>query len=134
MKKIVIYLLFFIFISSTTVYAHKMLIVPVKEGVIQVVYGDESFSTRTVVSVYDQEGNEIDIGKLDSEGYFYYDEESAHKFVADDGIGHRTEWTVGEENVVKSDPHRWIIIGIVVTVLVGIAILFSYRAKRKKVA
>ncbi|MBM4765261.1 hypothetical protein [Bacillus sp. B15-48] len=129
-KKIVVFLLLFVFISSTTVYAHKMLIAPIEEGVIQVVYEDGSFSTRTVVYVYDQEGNEVDQARLDSDGYFYY-EEIGHTFVADDGMGHRTEWTVGEEIVIKSDPHRWIIIGIVVTVFVSIAIVSSYLAKRK---
>ena len=128
-KKIFVYLLLLLFIGSTNTYAHKMHIDPAEEGAIQVVYEDGSFSTRTVVTVYDKEGNEIDQGRLDSKGFFYYDQKKAHSFVADDGMGHRTEWTSGEDVVVKSAPHRWITIGAVVAILVGIAIVFSLRTE-----
>lgn len=130
-KKIVFYIFLSLILSCTPVYAHKMLIVPVEEGTIQVVYEDGSFSTRTVVYVYDEEGNEIDQGRLDAEGNFYYDATIAYSFVADDGIGHRTEWTIGEEAVATSDPHRWLTVGAVVAVFVAIAVIFSLKAKRK---
>ncbi|MDQ0340116.1 hypothetical protein J2S00_002911 [Caldalkalibacillus uzonensis] len=123
---------FVLFLQTTTVYAHKLLIEPVSPGKIKVVYEDGSFSTRTMVQVFDTERNEIESGHLDSEGYFYYDEERANLIVADDGIGHRTEWTVGEEVIVKSDPHRWLTVGMVVVVFVVVAAYFSYRTKKKR--
>ncbi|WP_078552559.1 hypothetical protein [Bacillus alkalicellulosilyticus] len=134
MKNGILVLLFVLLFSplSSTVYAHKLLIEVSEPGTLHVIYEDGSFSTRTVVTVFDQAGNEIDKGTLDDEGYFHYDKVEAHSIVAEDGLGHRTEWTVGEEIVVRSDPHRWLIITIVLTILVGIAIFFSYRTKIKR--
>ncbi|WP_216829687.1 hypothetical protein [Alkalihalobacterium elongatum] len=118
-------------IFAIPVHAHKMLIDPIEEGKIQVVYEDGSHSNRTIVYAYDDEGNEVANGSLDENGYFYYEPNEATFFVADDGIGHRTEWRVGEEILVKSDPHRWITVGIVVAIFISIAVFFSYRSKRK---
>ncbi|WP_059104872.1 hypothetical protein [Shouchella shacheensis] len=135
MKKEILISLFFIFLftfDASPAYAHRLVIEPLEPGTIRAVYEDGSFSTRTLITVYDATGNEIDHGSLDSDGYFYFDETEAHFFVADDGIGHRTEWTVGEEVVFKSDPHRWMIGGIVLFLSISIAVYFSYRVRKRK--
>ncbi|MFV8828925.1 hypothetical protein ACNSTQ_14180 [Alkalihalobacterium sp. APHAB7] len=121
----------FLFIGFHTVSAHKMIIIPEDDGTLKVLYEDGSFSTRTVVTVYDKKGNEIDSGPLDEHGAFYFDRDEAHFFVATDGLGHRTEWTIGEDVVVRSDPHRWLIGGSVFTVFSAISYFF-YRRTRKR--
>lgn len=123
---------FLLTFDASPAYAHRLVIEPQESGTIRVVYENGSFSSRTLITVYDATGNEIDSGSLDSEGYFYYDETEAHFFVADDSIGHRTEWRVGEEVVFKSDPHRWLIGGIVLFISISIAVYFSYRVKKRK--
>lgn len=124
----------FLLFHALPVYAHKMMIEPVEDGKIKVTYADGSFSSRTVVTVYDENGTEVAQGPLDEEGYFSYDISTAHSFVAEDGLGHRSEWTIGEEGQAKSDPHQWITVGIVVLIFVIVAIIFSKRAKKKKLA
>jgi nickel transport protein len=135
MKKLsllsVAFLLLFLTLHPASSFAHRLVIEPKESGSIKVVYEDGSFSTRTVVIVYDRHGDEIERGTLDSDGYFFYDETLAHFFVADDSMGHRTEWTVGEEVVYKSDPHRWITAGVVSLILVSIAVFFSYRVRQR---
>lgn len=125
-------LIFFLIIGFHTVSAHKMVIIPEEEdGTLKVLYEDRSFSTRTVVTVYDKKGNEIESGPLDEQGTFFFDPNEAHFFVATDGLGHRTEWTVGKDVVVRSDPHRWLIGGAVFMVFIVIS-LFSYRRTRTR--
>ncbi|MDE5413687.1 hypothetical protein [Alkalihalobacterium chitinilyticum] len=125
---------FFLFIGFHTVSAHKMIIIPGDDdGALKVLYEDGSFSTRTVVTVYDEKGNEIDSGPLDEQGAFYFDHNDAHFFVATDGLGHRTEWTVGEDVVVRSDPHRWIIGGAVFMVFVLISLIFYFRTRKRNI-
>jgi nickel transport protein len=134
MKKLSIliaFLLLFLTLQPSPSFAHRLVIEPKEPGLIKVVYEDGSFSTRTVVIVYDRHGNEIERGTLNSDGYYFYDVAVAHFFVADDSIGHRTEWTVGEEVVYKSDPHRWITAGVVSLILISIAVFFSYRSRRR---
>ncbi|QOY35043.1 hypothetical protein AWH56_020380 [Anaerobacillus isosaccharinicus] len=122
-------LVFFFTFHPSSSFAHRLVIEPKEPGLIKVIYEDGSFSTRTIVVVYDGQGKEIERGTLDSKGYFHYDEQRGFRFVAEDGIGHRTEWAVGEEVVYKSDPHRWISAGIVLLVLISVAVLFSYRSR-----
>ncbi|MFN7249626.1 MAG: hypothetical protein ACK4M9_02445 [Anaerobacillus sp.] len=134
MKKLsflIAFLLLFLTLQPSPSFAHRLVIEPKETGLIKVVYEDGSFSTRTVVIVYDRQGNEIERGTLNSDGYYFYDESVAHFFVADDSIGHRTEWTVGEEVVYKTDPHRWITAGVVSLILISIAVFFSYRSRRR---
>lgn len=135
MNKIVLscccFLLLFTLLAPS-VFAHRLLIDPKEPGVIKVIYEDGSYSTRTLVYVYDKQGNEISFGKLDSNGYFHYDHEKAFIITATDGIGHRTEWTVGEQIVFKSDPHRWVTAAIVLFILGCIAVFFTCRKKYKE--
>jgi len=131
-KKWIICVILCIFLfKAMPVNAHKLLIDHIEPGVLHVIYEDGSHSTRTIVTAYDADRNEIRSGTLDENGYFYYDAEEAAFFVADDGIGHRTEWRVDEEVAINGDPHRWVTTGIVVTVLIAIAVFFSRRSKKQ---
>lgn len=110
--------------------AHRMLIEPVEEGKIKVAYEDGRFSRRTEVFIYDNEGKEIYSGKLDAEGYFYYPQElDAVLIVADDGLGHRVEWRVGEA-MGQYFPRSYTVF-IVLTLFCFIAAIFHYRIKRR---
>ena len=118
--------------SPTATLAHKMIIEPIGEGAIQVIYEDGSFSTRTKVTVYNQEGDSIDSGYLDSYGYFYYDKAQAHLLIADDGIGHRSEWQIGKEIAIKTAPYRWITALIVILTSCAIACYYSFKIRNAK--
>ncbi len=113
---------------STTAYAHRMIIQPREEGVIKVIYDDGSASSRrTEVVAYDRDNQEIKRDGLDREGFFSYPSET-YLIVADDGLGHRAEWVVGEET---TELPRGITISVVVTGLVVIAVFFDYRVKNR---
>ncbi len=127
-KLFIILLLFFF--QGEVVLAHKMIIEPIKEGKVKVVYEDGSFSKRTVVHVYDHEGQEIQIGALDGEGYFYYDVRMATLLVASDGIGHRAEWQVGD--LLMKTNQRWGVAVIVIVICLANAWFFRYRTKKKQ--
>ncbi len=117
------------FASPTS--AHRLVIQPVEPGTIKVIYDDGSFSTRTVITVFNEKGIEVANGTLDSEGNFHYDVKIAKFFVANDGLGHRTEWTVGHDVVYISDPHRWITAGIVIIICIIISLYFSMKTKKR---
>ncbi|RXI98626.1 hypothetical protein DS745_20130 [Anaerobacillus alkaliphilus] len=125
-------LVLFFFSQVDQVFAHKMFIEPVKEGTVKVQYEDGSFSKRTVVYVYDEKGNEIQKGALDDKGYFYFDPLQAKVLNASDGIGHYTEWQVGETMNGKSLYSRWASAIVVLLCCLVIALLFSSRSKKKK--
>ncbi|WP_026674100.1 hypothetical protein [Alkalihalobacterium bogoriense] len=133
-KKVCVCLFIVFFIMGSHVYAHKMLIEPLEQGVVKVHYEDGSFSTRTVVSVYDEDEGLLEEGKLDEHGYFSYDNiDGAYLLVADDGIGHRVEWIVGEERETTIfTENKWLVVSVVLVLLIGIALLFQRKAFRKK--
>lgn len=132
-KRLIISLLFFFVLSlPSPIYAHKLLIEPIETGIIKVMYDDGSFSTRTSVTVFDDKGVEIEVGSLDSNGYFYYDDKQAFSFVAEDGMGHRSEWRIDKEMVSESNRHRLLIALAVVFISVLIAVYFSIKTKIKK--
>ena len=131
-SRLIVLIMCFLMIFSTAVYAHKMIIDPVEDGVIQVLYDDGSFSSRTEVTVYNSDDEVIESGDLDDEGRFTYDPDgSAEYIVADDGMGHKAEWTIGEEASASSHASKYVKIGVVVLVLVGIAGIY-YKRRGKK--
>lgn len=129
--KSIIMILAVILISLSPVYAHKMTIEPVEDGIIEVLYDDGSFSSRTEVTVYDSKGEIIDSGKLDEEGKFAYDTSGDAAYLeASDGLGHKDEWKVGEAVAGSSGGSKALKIGAVVLILAGVA-GFSYKKKGK---
>lgn len=128
-SRLILLIVCILMMFSATVYAHKMTIEPVEDGLIEVLYDDGSFSSRTEVTVYDSNDQVIESGKLDDEGRFTYDIDSnAEYIVADDGMGHRAEWTVGEEaGSSSSHASKYIRIAVVVLVLVGVGGIYYVR-------
>lgn len=116
---------------TAPVLAHRMLIKPVEDGVIKVAYEDGRFSRRTEVFVYDHQGVELYSGKLDEHGYFHYPPEmDAALIVADDGLGHRVEWRVGDPYTTGIP--RGITVAGVVTAFCLIAAFFHLRVRKKR--
>lgn len=122
--------LFIAILFVTPVSAHRMLIEEISEGVVKVGYEDGRFSRRTVVVVYDQQGEEIASGALDGEGLFYYVPEDAVLIEADDGLGHRAELVLGEE--IAEELPRGLTIALVSAGFLLIAGFFQYRLVKRK--
>lgn len=125
-----LFVLIIIILFVTPVSAHRMLIEEISEGVVKVGYEDGRFSRRTVVIVYDQQGEEIARGALDGEGLFYYDPADAVLIEADDGLGHRTELVLGEE--IADELPRGLTIALVSVGFLLIAGFFQYRLVKRK--
>lgn len=117
-------------LSASPVFAHLMLIEPVKEDKVKVVFDDGSIARHAEVVAYDHNGEELARGDVDEEGYFRYDSEEAELLVADDGFGHRAEYVVGEETS-QSLP-RGPGVALVLLGFVLIAGVFHYRVKKKE--
>lgn len=132
MKNVKIFLIVItiLLVSAVPAYAHKMVIEPLEDGVIKVQYDDGSFSERTEVKVYNSKDEVIEEGKLDEEGKFTYDKSKEVSYIiAEDGLGHKAEWKIGEESKKDSGGSKWVKIGAVVLVLVAIGGI-SYKKKK----
>ncbi len=131
-KEMVVFGLIFIFLLlwPASAFAHLMLIEPVEEGKVQVVFDDGSPNRHAKVIVYDDENREIAGGDVDREGYFTYPADEAALLVAEDNFGHRAEYEVGEE------PHaalpRLPAVSAVLAFFALIAGIFHLRVKNKK--
>lgn len=118
----------FIFLVESPVYAHCILIEPVKEGLVQVIFDDGSVARHAEITVYDENDEEIINGEVDSEGLFSYPPEKAEIIVAEDDFGHRAEYNVGEEL------HTGLSRGPTITAVFAgfiIAALFQYRINKR---
>lgn len=131
-SRLIVLIMCFLMIFSATAYAHKMTIEPLEDGIIQVLYDDGSFSSRTEVTVYDSNDEVIESGKLDEEGKFTYAASGdAEYIVADDGMGHKAEWTIGEEPSSSSHASKYIKVGVVLLALLAVVGLYYKRKGRK---
>lgn len=119
-----------ILLPGSLVFAHLMLIEPLEEGKIQVVFDDGTASRHSEVVVYDENDEVIKQGEVDEDGKFSYPPEDAELIVADDGFGHRAEYVVGE------DPQEALPRGpTIFIVLAGFAVIariFHNRVKKTK--
>ncbi len=116
-------------LPASTVFAHLMLIEPVEEGKVRVVFDDGSPNPHAEVIIFDEDENEIVRGDVERDGYFSFPAEDAVIIVAEDNFGHRAEYVVGE------DAHQALPrVPTVSAVLAGfllIAGIFHYRARNK---
>lgn len=79
--------------------AHCMEIEPLEHQRVRVGYDGGGFSQTTLVTVLDEWGIVLEEGKLDAEGVYDYSHlRQAHTILADDGMGHRAEWVIGEDH------------------------------------
>lgn len=110
-------------------YAHRMLIEPVEPGLIRVFFADNSAAIGAEVVFYDENEQQLLVGKVDQEGYYKYDKNLPIALViADDGAGHRATWNYGEEVV-----HESVLPKVVLTIAVLFAVgAFSYYQTQKR--
>ena len=117
-------------LSASPVFAHLMLIEPVEDGLIKVVFDDGTVARHAEVVVYNEKDEEIARGDVDEDGKFSYPEQEAELIVADDGFGHRAEYVVGE------DPHEALPRGLTVAIVLAgfclIAGVFHYRVRKRE--
>ncbi|WP_350343057.1 hypothetical protein PRVXT_002334 [Proteinivorax tanatarense] len=131
-KIIAVLLAVMVFLPSTA-YAHRMVIEPKEDGKVWVGFDDGTTSSSVVVKVYDKDGELLEEGSLNSEGLFNYDAQSeAETLIAEDGMGHRVEWTVGDEAAYSDSWTKWLKILGVVIVLGGVAFFFTKKNTLKK--
>lgn len=116
-------------LAASPAFAHLMLIEPVEEGKVKVVFDEGSAARHAEVVVYDQDEKEIDRGDVDDEGYFSFDPDEAKLLVADDGFGHRAEHVVGEE-AQEALPRGSVVAGVLFG-FIAIAGFFQYRVSKK---
>lgn len=119
-----------ILLPVSPVFAHNMLIEPVEEGKVQVVFEGGTPSRHAEVVVYDKNDEVIKQGEVDDNGKFSYPPEDAKFIVAEDDFGHRAEHVVGEEP--KKVLPRGVTIFLVLTGFVLIAGIFHYRVEKKQ--
>lgn len=118
---------------SGTVFAHRMLIETPEEGVILVRYDDGTAAGRADVTLYDEDGQTLEEGKVNEEGLFHFGPDiQPHRIVADDGMGHRARWVEGEVDTWHVFP-RWQRGMLGVSIFLFIA-AFAYYKKREKTA
>lgn len=127
-KRILFLLLACLALLPSVAYAHGMLLELEKPGVLRVEYDGGGFSPRTEVTIYDEDGVELDKGLVDEEGKFHFDESlEVHRAVAEDGMGHRAEYEKGIE--VTTIPKIPVVIGVFAVV----GLIFIIQNKKDKV-
>lgn len=107
-------------------YAHKMTIEPIEPGKVKVEYDAGNPATRAEIKVYNKAGEVVAEGKVDEEGVFEFDQKEASYLEADDGMGHKDKWEVGEE-VEASGGSKLPKIAAVVVVLGVVGFVFSRK-------
>ncbi len=125
-KKILILCIIAIAILSQNqlTFAHKLLLDPISEDAIVVMYADGTISTDMTIEVYNREDILIERGKLDANGHYTFPKE-AYKIVADDGMGHRLTWLVGSPGVKSGGLSTYLKFGVVILIFAGIALYFK---------
>ena len=123
--------LFLIFLFSAPVSAHRMIVKPVEEGVVTVIYEGGRKARRAEVVVYSEKGEEIARGSMDENGHFHYPVDQGDvRIVAEDGIGHKAEWRSGDS--YEEELPRGLTVTLVFLGFVIIALIFHYRIKKKE--
>ncbi|WP_018933173.1 hypothetical protein [Gracilibacillus lacisalsi] len=119
-----------LFISPQTSNAHRLMIKQENDGVIHVYYDDGTPGALSVVTAYDSRGNKLFEKTVNEDGSLIYDTElNIHRFVADDGLGHRAS-TLHSESDHSNEIPVFIRAMAGIAILLFIAALFFYRVKR----
>lgn len=110
MKLLAAVLFSFIFIFGIllpAVSAHRVYIIKVEEGRLQVLYEGGIPAGRAVVTLFDRQGNKVDEGSVDPDGFFYFDPSlDVGHAAANDGLGHlaRFEFKAEEQQPRLGEP------------------------------
>ncbi|OIJ14135.1 hypothetical protein BKP35_08025 [Anaerobacillus arseniciselenatis] len=113
------------------VFAHRMLVEVVDDGVIQVRYDDGTRSGIAKVTAYDDLGDLLFEENVNENGIVYFDSSiNIAQIVADDGMGHRATWTNDREEPIPLIP-VWMRTLLGVSLLLFIASFFHYRNQKK---
>lgn len=120
-------------VHSQPVYAHKLIIDPVEPGIVKVEFSDGTSPVATAtVTVFNEKNEEIFKGPLDERGMFDYSAyDQAAYLIADDGMGHRVRWNVGDPKAVGGTS-KLIPITITLIALLAVAGIFYIRSSKKK--
>lgn len=133
MKKGIMLSLLLVLLMQTAVFAHQMIIEPLPQQRIKVYYEGGTFSKDTNITLFDANGQVVFMKKIGENGEFDYSRYSrVDSLIADDGMGHRVMWKVGEPVHNVTGTERWIRIGLIACTLSAIGFAFYERAKRKK--
>lgn len=133
MKKGIMFALFLVFFGQTVVFAHQMVIEPLPQQRIKVYYEGGTFSKDTNITLFDATGQVVFMKKVDEKGEFDYSRYSkVDSLIADDGMGHRVMWKVGEPIHNVTGNERWIRISLIASTLAAIGYAFYERSKRKR--
>ncbi|MCX7781650.1 MAG: hypothetical protein N2491_12220 [Negativicutes bacterium] len=133
MRKGIIFALLFVFLLHTTALAHQIMIEPLPQKRIKVRYEDGKFSQDTTITLFNAAGQIIFMKKVDENGEFDYSRYSqAASLMADDGMGHRVIWKVGQPVDNVTGKEKWVRIGLIVCVLTAIGFAFYERTQRKR--
>ena len=126
----VLILISILLLSTSTVYAHRLMIDPVDEYEIQVIYEDGEAIKNAGIQILDEEGEILLEGNADEEGYYSYEgEDQAHSIVADDGTGHKVTWVIGEAVEQHGEWMQYIKIIGVAAGLILISLYFGKKAR-----
>lgn len=119
-----------IFLPAAPVFAHLMLIEPVEEGKVRVIFDDGSAARHAEVVVFDENEKELARGDVDRDGYFSFAPEKAELLVAEDGFGHRAEFVTGEE--VRQFLPRGPVVAVVLLGFALVSGFFQYRVQKNR--
>ncbi len=124
--------LMILMVFQSPTYAHKLLLEPLEEGLIEVKYEDGKVPSQMQMTVYDASGEEVAKGFLEADGSFRYDSKVAAKIVADDGMGHLLTWEVGSKGVSSGGWGKYLKMAGVILVFIGVAFWSMKAGKLKK--
>lgn len=123
--------MFFAVLFGGPALAHRLLVLPVEPGRVQVMYEGNSVARQAEVVLYDLEQRELVRGQVDEEGYFIYDPKlPVANLVANDGMGHRATWNPDVEPARETP--KGPVVMLVIAVMVFVAAFFNYRNSTAK--
>jgi len=123
--------MFFAVLFGGPALAHRLLVLPVEPGRVQVLYDDHSPARQAEVILYDLDQGELVRGQVDEEGYFIYDPKlPVANLVANDGMGHRATWNPDVEPARETP--KGPVVMLVIAVMVFVAAFFNYRNSTAK--
>ncbi|WP_090443625.1 hypothetical protein [Natronincola peptidivorans] len=130
---IIMMVLIFVLSSSTTVFAHRMLIEVIGEEAVQVKYDNGTFAGMVEVRIYNEENQLVFEGKTDKDGYLRVPENlNISIVIAEDGLGHQARWRQGQMDFWYGAP-LWMraALGVAILLIVAAVTYFIGKNKRK---